>query len=40
MVCIKFTAHPRTPIVSPKFGLMASDEALKALMEHMETSIE
>jgi hypothetical protein len=40
MVHIKFTARPCTPIVSPKFGSMASDEALEASMEHRETSTE
>jgi hypothetical protein len=38
MVHIKFTTRPRTPIVSPKFGLMASDEALEASTEHREIS--
>jgi hypothetical protein len=38
MVRIKFTAHPRTPVVSPKFGLMALDEALEASAKHKETS--
>jgi hypothetical protein len=27
MVCIEFTARSQTPVVSPKFSLMASDEA-------------
>jgi hypothetical protein len=40
MVCIKFTARPHTPIVSPKFGSMASDEALEASVEHKEILIE
>jgi hypothetical protein len=40
MVHIKFTARPCTPIVSPKFGSMASDEALEASTEHRETSTE
>jgi hypothetical protein len=40
MVCIKFTACLRTPIVSPKFGLTSSDEALESSMEHRETSTE
>jgi hypothetical protein len=40
MVRIKFTARPRTPIVSPKFGSMASDEVLGASMEHREISTE
>jgi hypothetical protein len=38
MVCIKFIARQRTPVVSPKFGLMASDKALEASTEHKETS--
>jgi hypothetical protein len=40
MVHIKFTTHPRTLIVSPKFGSMALEEALKASVEHKETSTE
>jgi hypothetical protein len=40
MVRIKFTAHPHTPIVSPKFGSMASDEVLEASVEHKEISTE
>jgi hypothetical protein len=40
MVRIKFTARPRTPVVSPKFGSMASDEALEASTEHRETLTE
>jgi hypothetical protein len=40
MVRIKFTAHLRTLVVSPKFGSMASDEALEAFVEHRETSME
>jgi hypothetical protein len=38
MVRIKFTAHPRTPVVSPKFGSMALDEALETSAKHKETS--
>jgi hypothetical protein len=38
MVRIKFTARPCTSAVSPKFGSMASNEALKASTEHRETS--
>jgi hypothetical protein len=40
MVRIKFTTHPCTPAVSPKFGSMASDEAFKASVEHREISTE
>jgi hypothetical protein len=40
MVRIKFTTRPRFPVVSPKFGSMASDEALKVSAEQRETSIE
>jgi hypothetical protein len=40
MVRIKFTAHPHSPIVSPKFGSMASDKALKVSAEQRETLIE
>jgi hypothetical protein len=40
MVRIKFTARPCTPAVSPKFGSMASSEALEASTEHREISIE
>jgi hypothetical protein len=40
MVHIKFTARPRTPTVSPMFGLLASDEALEAFAEHREILIE
>jgi hypothetical protein len=39
MVRIKFTARPRSPILSPKFGSMASDEVLKVSTEQRETSI-
>jgi hypothetical protein len=38
MVRIKFTACPRTPTVSCKFGLMASDVAFEASPEHREIS--
>jgi hypothetical protein len=38
MVHIKFTARPHTLLVSSKFGSMALDEALKASVEHKETS--
>jgi hypothetical protein len=40
MVHIKFTARPRSPIVSPKFGLMCLDDALKVSAEQKETSTE
>jgi hypothetical protein len=40
MVRIKFTARPRNPIVPPKFGLMASEEALEASAKHKATSTE
>jgi hypothetical protein len=40
MVHIKFTTRPHTPTVSPKFGSMASDEALEASAEHREISTE
>jgi hypothetical protein len=40
MVHIKFTTCPHTPIVSPKFGSMASDKAVKTSTEHKETSTE
>jgi hypothetical protein len=40
MICIKFTVHPRSPIVSLQFDTMTSDEVLKASVEHTETSIE
>jgi hypothetical protein len=36
MVRIKFVARPHTPIVSPKFGSMGSDEVLDASTEHRE----
>jgi hypothetical protein len=37
MVCIKFTARSRTPIVSPKFSLMTSDEAPEVSAQPGET---
>jgi hypothetical protein len=40
MVRIKFTACPRTPVVSPKSTSMVSDEAPKISTEQRETSIE
>jgi hypothetical protein len=40
MVCIKFTAHPQSPIVSPKFVMMASDDAPEVSTEHRETYVE
>jgi hypothetical protein len=40
MICIKFTACPQTPVVSPKFASMALDNALKVSMEQRETSSE
>jgi hypothetical protein len=40
MVRIKFTARPRSPVVSPKFGLMAWDRALEDSAEQRETSTE
>jgi hypothetical protein len=38
MVRIKFTARPRTLIVSPKFSLMASDETPEISAQPGETS--
>jgi hypothetical protein len=38
MVHIKFTACPRTSVVSPKFVPMASKDAAKVSMERSETS--
>jgi hypothetical protein len=40
MVHIIFTAHPRTPNVSPKFASVASDEAPEVSTEQRETSTE
>jgi hypothetical protein len=40
MVRIKFTTLPRSPNVSPKFGSMALEEALKVFVEQRETSTE
>jgi hypothetical protein len=40
MVRIKFTARPRNPIVPPKFGSMALEEALEASAKHKATSTE
>jgi hypothetical protein len=40
MVRIKFTACSRTPIVSPKFALMASNDAPKVSMGQRESSTE
>jgi hypothetical protein len=45
MVCIKFTAHPQTPVVSPRFSPMSSEDAASVsaerrgnLAEQLETS--
>jgi hypothetical protein len=38
MVLIKFTAPPRTLIISPKFLSIASDEAIELSLEQRETS--
>jgi hypothetical protein len=38
MVRIKFTVHPRTPVVSPKFSLMASNRATEITVQPGETS--
>jgi hypothetical protein len=40
MVRIKFTARPRTPVISPKFTLMASKDATTVSTERRETSAE
>jgi hypothetical protein len=40
MVHIKFTARLRTPVVSPKFASMASDNAPVVSTEQRETFIE
>jgi hypothetical protein len=40
MVCIKFTARPRSPVVSPMFCSMAFDEALEVSAEQRETLCE
>jgi hypothetical protein len=40
MVRIKFTARPRTPVVSPKFTPMASKDAAAVSTERRETSAE
>jgi hypothetical protein len=40
MVRIKFTAHPRTPVISPKFMPIASEDAAMVSMERRETSAE
>jgi hypothetical protein len=40
MVHIKFTTRSHTPVVSPKFGSMASDEVLAASADHREISTE
>jgi hypothetical protein len=40
MVRIKFSACPRSPVVSPQFGSMTLDEALEASAECKETSTE
>jgi hypothetical protein len=34
MVCIKFTAHPQTPVVSPRFSPMSSEDAASVSAEH------
>jgi hypothetical protein len=38
MVRIKFTARPRTPVISPKFLPMASGDAPEISVEQRETS--
>jgi hypothetical protein len=38
MVRIKFTARPRTPVVSPKFAPMASNDVLEVSTKQRETS--
>jgi hypothetical protein len=40
MVRIKFTARPRTLVVSPKFASMALDNAPEVSTEQRETSSE
>jgi hypothetical protein len=40
MVRIKFTTCPRTSAISPKFGSMAFDEAIKVSAEHRKVSTE
>jgi hypothetical protein len=40
MVRIKFTARPRTPIVSPRFSPMDSETATNTSIEHRESSTE
>jgi hypothetical protein len=40
MVHIKFIALLQTPIISPKFYLMASDGGLEVSIERRETSTE
>jgi hypothetical protein len=40
MVRIKFTARPRTPVVSSEFESMASDEAPEISTRQRETSTE
>jgi hypothetical protein len=40
MVHIMFTTRSHTPVVSPKFGSMASDEVLAASADHREISTE
>jgi hypothetical protein len=38
MVRIKYIVRSRTSGISPKFGSMASDEAIEASVEHREVS--
>jgi hypothetical protein len=40
MVRVKFIAHPRTPVVSPRFSLMASETAADTSAERRESSAE
>jgi hypothetical protein len=40
MVRLKFTAHPRTPIISPRFAPMASKDVAEVSMEHTNISAE
>jgi hypothetical protein len=40
MVRIKFTAHPRTPVVLPRFASMVLEDAPAVSTEHRESSAE
>jgi hypothetical protein len=40
MVHIKFTPHPRTPVVLPKFSLVASETAANASAGHRDSLAE